>query len=106
MTLPVIYDIIENDEVHFLCSAEKGTLPITFKWYRGENRSPLKTVTVMKNFSSFVLPSASGVHSGRYHCGALNDAGNEEVSDEIVVSGQTQKKFKKYHVTFSLGFII
>lgn len=92
LILPVADDVTEDNEVHFLCSVMHGTPPITFKWYQGENRSPVHTITVKTNRSTFILPSVSSVHAGTYYCEALNGAGNEEVSNHIVITGQTRKK--------------
>ncbi|XP_060725008.1 platelet endothelial cell adhesion molecule isoform X1 [Tachysurus vachellii] len=84
MTLPE--DITEDDEVNFLCFVMKGSPPISFKWYKDDNRRPLDTVTVMTNFSMYSVPSVKSFHSGSYHCEALNGAGKVEVSNTIPIT--------------------
>ncbi|XP_026765492.3 platelet endothelial cell adhesion molecule isoform X3 [Pangasianodon hypophthalmus] len=86
MTLPVAADITEDHEVQFHCIVTKGTPPISFKWYQDENQHPVHTVTVMKNHSAYSISSMKSVNEGRYSCGALNGAGQEEVSDSVLVT--------------------
>lgn len=87
--IPVISDITEDSEVHLLCSALKGTPPITFTWY--QDWYPINTTTVLTNYAEYILPSVSGVHSGKYYCQALNEAGDKEDSSHVMVTGQTIK---------------
>ncbi|XP_027024125.2 platelet endothelial cell adhesion molecule isoform X2 [Tachysurus fulvidraco] len=84
MTLPE--DINENDEVNLLCFVMKGSPPISFKWYKDDNRSPFYTVTAKANFSTYNVPLVKSIHSGSYHCEALNGAGNVEVSNMIPIT--------------------
>lgn len=91
MTIPEADSIIESTEVEFLCMVEKGTQPITFKWYHDDNPRPVHTDTKLKHHSRYSLPSVSSVHSGRYYCEALNGAGKVEVSNSILITGHTIK---------------
>lgn len=92
MTVPMNVEIIEDDEVTFLCFVTEGTPPVSFKWYRDQNQSPLSTDTVRTNYSMYTLQPVQSIHSGWYHCGALNEAGKEEVSNRILVTGQTMQE--------------
>lgn len=91
MTIPRGDAITENEYVEFLCFVTEGTPPISFKWYQGENRRPVHTITVMKNHSTYNVPMVKSVHSGRYYCEAINGAGIEKASKDITVTGQTIK---------------
>ncbi|XP_053493644.1 platelet endothelial cell adhesion molecule isoform X2 [Ictalurus furcatus] len=86
MTIPKGDAIIENEYVEFLCFVTEGTPPISFKWYQGEDRRPVHTITVMKNHSTYNVPVVKSVHSGRYYCEAINGAGIEEASKDIMVT--------------------
>ncbi|KAF5897017.1 platelet endothelial cell adhesion molecule-like isoform X1, partial [Clarias magur] len=86
MTLPVLHDISEDHDIKFVCSVRTGTPPITFEWYHGENRYPLSSRTVSTNYSEYVLSSPTSVHDGNYYCKAFNNAGKQEVSDQIVIT--------------------
>ncbi|MCJ8730093.1 hypothetical protein PDJAM_G00114230 [Pangasius djambal] len=86
MILPVADDITEDHEVQFHCFVRKGTPPFSFKWYQGENRSPVHTNTVMKNHSAYSISSVKSVNEGSYYCEALNGAGQVEVSDSVLVT--------------------
>lgn len=96
MSVPEHDGIIENNEVSLLCAVQSGTPPITFKWYRVGNLTALHTVTNSAAHDKYVIPSASGVHSGGYYCEALNGAGNMEVSRHIILTGQNTHGFPEH----------
>lgn len=92
MTIPEADNVVEAEEVKFVCSVRKGSLPITFKWYRDDNHRPVHTVTEKKDHATYSLPSASSVHSGTYYCEALNQGVEKvEKSNHIIVTGYTIK---------------
>ncbi|XP_060774583.1 platelet endothelial cell adhesion molecule isoform X3 [Neoarius graeffei] len=87
MTIPEADNVVEAEEVKFVCSVRKGSLPITFKWYHDDNHRPVHTVTEKKDHATYSLPSASSMHSGTYYCEALNQGVEKvEKSNHIVVT--------------------
>lgn len=86
-------DITENQNVFLICSIGRGSPPISFKWYHNSSSSPIYSNTVMSNASSYMLTSVSSVHSGSYHCEALNSAQEQIVSNHVYMSGQKTPRF-------------
>ncbi|XP_058258266.1 platelet endothelial cell adhesion molecule isoform X3 [Hemibagrus wyckioides] len=72
-------NIRENDEVNFMCFVKNVTPPIIFTLYR-DNR-PVSNKTETKHYFSDLRL----VQSGSYHCGAWNGAGDEEMSNKILI---------------------
>lgn len=91
MTLPVLHDISEDHNITFVCSVQTGTPPFTFQWYHGESQYPLTTNVEMKNYSKYTLSLPTSIHDGNYYCKVSNSAGKEEVSDQIVITGQSRR---------------
>ncbi|XP_046703839.1 platelet endothelial cell adhesion molecule isoform X3 [Silurus meridionalis] len=87
ITVPVEQDITENQQLQFLCGIPEGaSSPITFKWYKEKNLSPVYVTTVNFTNAEYTILSVEGSHSGSFYCAALNKAGKEEVSNHVNVS--------------------
>uniref|UniRef100_H3DJF7 Platelet endothelial cell adhesion molecule n=1 Tax=Tetraodon nigroviridis TaxID=99883 RepID=H3DJF7_TETNG len=71
--IPDPADISEGDHLILICGVN-GTPPITFKWFRSGQETPLHAITVDKNTSDFQIQHLSQGHSDSYHCQALNYA--------------------------------
>lgn len=68
-----------------------GTPPITFKWFRSGQETPLHAITVDKNTSDFQIQHLSQGHSDSYHCQALNYA-NLILSPPLHIQGETARQ--------------
>lgn len=66
----------------------KGSPPITFKWYRSGQATPVHTTIANKNNTDFQIPLLSKGHSGEYHCEAINYA-NFIHSEPVFIAGES-----------------
>ncbi|KAM6940478.1 platelet endothelial cell adhesion molecule [Xenentodon cancila] len=82
--VPVLADIAEGHELHFLCIVN-GTPPITFKWYRDGDNRPLNITTTNSKYGDHKIPYLSKLHSGHYSCEAVNYANIPVRSDRLYI---------------------
>ncbi|XP_029706097.1 platelet endothelial cell adhesion molecule isoform X5 [Takifugu rubripes] len=82
--IPNLSEISEGDHLYLICGV-KGSPPITFKWYRSGQATPVHTTMANKNHTDFQIPLLSKDHSGEYHCEAINYA-NFIHSEPVIIA--------------------
>ncbi|XP_019744990.1 platelet endothelial cell adhesion molecule isoform X2 [Hippocampus comes] len=82
--IPVLPEIAEGDHLFLICGV-KGTPPITFKWYRDDNRSPIFTTTTDMNNTDYQIQALAKDDSGTYYCEAINHAKNVVRSAPVTI---------------------
>ncbi|XP_074605114.1 protein turtle homolog B-like [Brevipalpus obovatus] len=78
---------------HFLCSLEKGNLPVTFEWLKDGvllKSSPKIAIGTSERISSLTLESAARSDAGNYTCRALNSFGSRISTASLLVEGPPQ----------------
>lgn len=83
-------DFYEGDYVQGSCVLQKGDRPVNFTWvFNGivlQSGDGIKLDYIGKS-SILTLDPVRGIHKGSYTCIASNQAGEEQVSAELVVNG-------------------
>ncbi|XP_066521880.1 platelet endothelial cell adhesion molecule isoform X2 [Hoplias malabaricus] len=87
-------DVTEGQDVFLICSIMKGTPPISFSWYSSDKDSPLNSSSVISNYSTHILYSVSGEHSGSYYCKAMNE-GKETGNSNVISFTVRMARWKK-----------
>ncbi|TWW59785.1 Platelet endothelial cell adhesion molecule [Takifugu flavidus] len=82
--IPNLSEISEGDHLYLICGV-KGSPPITFKWYRSGQATPVHTAMADKNHTDFQIPLLSKDHSGEYYCEAINYA-NFIHSEPVIIA--------------------
>ncbi|XP_028262378.1 platelet endothelial cell adhesion molecule isoform X3 [Parambassis ranga] len=84
--VPDLDDLSEGQQLHLICKV-KGSMPVTFKWYRVGSAIPLNITTVQQKHKDYHVPVLSKEHNGQYYCEATNPAHimvrSEELSIEV-----------------------
>lgn len=84
---PGTEDISEGQDVTLLCSVQRGTLPISFTWYRTGTEGALASQTFEKLEGSYKIRSIGGEHRGGYYCKSFNPANESKRSDTVEIRG-------------------
>lgn len=91
---PSIGDISEGQEVTFICSVQRGTLPISFTWYHTERGGALTSQTSKNLEDSYVIRNVRGEHRGEYYCVTSNPANETKQSHAVRIEGVFYLQFK------------
>lgn len=84
---PSMEGISEGQDVTLVCSVQRGTLPISFTWYRNGTEGALATLTSKKLEGSYRIHNVRGEHQGGYYCVCLNSANESKRSDTVTIGG-------------------
>lgn len=87
MVVPDLARYTEGGHLYLICSVE-GTPPVTFKWFRADEESPVYVATSSSNNTDYQIPVLSRKHSGRYRCEAVNPANNIVSSGFVDIRGE------------------
>ncbi|XP_031176796.2 platelet endothelial cell adhesion molecule isoform X2 [Sander lucioperca] len=87
-------DVSEGQDLTLVCSVQRGTLPITFTWYRTETEGALATQTSMILEGSYNISIVRREHRGGYYCLSTNQA-NETKQSHTVMIGVKMAGWKK-----------
>ncbi|KAI5097484.1 platelet endothelial cell adhesion molecule isoform X2 [Silurus meridionalis] len=77
--------VSEGEDLILDCSVDKGTVPITFTWYRTEVVKPLNTTHINNTKGSHIIKSITRDYEGRYFCEASNDANKKMRSHSVPI---------------------
>lgn len=68
----------------------RGSPPLSIQWQKDENwilEDPSIERTFENNIATLRIPVCESIHSGKYTCQAVNDAGQEKCFATLVVQG-------------------
>ncbi|KAF4092679.1 hypothetical protein AMELA_G00023500 [Ameiurus melas] len=77
------YVFTEGMDLILYCSVQRGTVPITFSWYRNGVGKPLNSTRISKTEGSHIIKSLTRDDEGQYYCQASNDANEPKKSRQI-----------------------
>lgn len=80
-------DVSEGQDLTLVCSVQRGTLPITFTWYRTETEGALATQTSMILEGSYNISIVRREHRGGYYCLSTNQANETKQSHTVMIGG-------------------
>lgn len=75
--------------VEFKCVV-RGSPPLSIQWQKDENwilEDPSIERTFLNSIATLRIPVCESIHSGRYTCQAVNEAGQEKCFATLVVQG-------------------
>ncbi|XP_023646465.2 platelet endothelial cell adhesion molecule isoform X2 [Paramormyrops kingsleyae] len=78
-------NIEEGDTLKIYCSVQKGSPPITFSWYRYQQKQVLYTKKVDNKFGVYIVERAGKEHEGGYYCNATNQSDMGEESRILII---------------------
>lgn len=80
-------NIEEGDTLKIYCSVQKGTHPITFSWYRYQQKQVLYTEQVDDKSGVYIVDRAGKEHEGGYYCNATNQSDMGGESRILIIQG-------------------
>uniref|UniRef100_A0A671SBX2 Titin n=1 Tax=Sinocyclocheilus anshuiensis TaxID=1608454 RepID=A0A671SBX2_9TELE len=88
-------------KVEFKCVV-RGSPPLSIQWQKDENwilEDPSIERTFLNSIATLRIPVCESIHSGRYTCQAVNEAGQEKCFATLVVQGYFDLPLKPVTVT-------
>ncbi|XP_072549286.1 platelet endothelial cell adhesion molecule [Salminus brasiliensis] len=95
----------EGMDVSLYCSVQRGTVPVTFSWYRTGITQPIFTARFSRTKEQHIIRSITRDHRGKYYCEAFNDANGTQRSEAITV-GVNLAGWKKAIIAVICIFIL